>query len=140
MSAPVSATAELRRAVLTALKADYDVTALVGTRLYDRPPAGAQHPFVSFGPAQAIEDDFGASRGLELFQQLDAWSQTQGATLEADRLVQALSDALHEAALTLADPWALHEIRVTRAEVIDDPEPGLAHGIVTLRALVQRVD
>ena len=135
----VSVSAEARKMILDALIADGDVSALVGTRIYDAPAPDAAYPFVSFGPVQIIEDDALCVRGFEIAQQVDIWSSQQGRMLEADRIVEAVIDVLHQGVLAIAAPYALVYGRVERAEVIPDPAAGIAHGIVTYTARIERV-
>lgn len=133
----MSAVAEARRAMVTALRSDNAVLALCSGRVFDgRAPAGAGYPFVSFGPVDASEADAECLRQWDIAQQIDVWTQSQGASLECNQLAAAVEAALHEAALVLADPYALQDIRVVATRFMDDPEPGVVHGVVSLRALV----
>lgn len=134
----MSAVAELRKAILDRLAADGAVTAIVGARIYDRPPASRIFPDVSFGYAQAVEDDELCIRGYEVAQQIDVWSRKQGSSLEAERAVQAITDAIHDVDLTLPDPYALSELRVVSSDVRDDPDGITVHGMVSVIALIEQ--
>jgi hypothetical protein len=57
-------TLELRRAVLPILKADAILTALVGARIYDEPPAEPAWPFIRYGePILGADEAMGWSGG-----------------------------------------------------------------------------
>lgn len=101
------ATHELQVAIVSALRADMAVTALVGNRVYDRVPmeAGkitAEFPYISFGPTQDVPEGFDCIDASELFIQIDAWSRDPGFA-EGRKIAKAIKDGLHEQSLTLAD-------------------------------------
>lgn len=101
------ASLEVQDAIVRRLKADATVTALVGTRIYDRVPAGAngitaQFPYVSWGPEQEVPQDADCIDAAELFITLDVWSQQPG-YVEVKRIASAIRASLNDASLTLTD-------------------------------------
>lgn len=128
---------ELQRTIYAALVADASVGALIGNRIYDAMPSDGEYPCVTFGPQESFPDDADCIDGEEHTIQLDVWSRSQGRLNPCKRIVKAVSNALHEAALSLADPHALVEIRVTSARVFLDPDRITAHGVLICTALVE---
>ncbi|UXS00833.1 DUF3168 domain-containing protein [Agrobacterium tumefaciens] len=103
----IDAAHELQVAIVNALKASSDLTALVGTRIYDRVPTAdgritATFPYVSFGPVQDIPEDTDCIEASELIIQLDAWSQDPG-YMEGRQIAKAIKRALNEQSIPLAE-------------------------------------
>nr|MBA3570571.1 DUF3168 domain-containing protein [Pyrinomonadaceae bacterium] len=46
------ASLELQKAIVAALRSAAGVTAIVGQRIYDQPPASPAFPYTSIGPGQ----------------------------------------------------------------------------------------
>lgn len=98
---------EVLAACLAAARASPAVTSLVGTRIYDRPPEGAQapaSPYVSGGPSQAIRSDLTCISTKEIYVQIDAWSWGVGfaySSAEARMLADAIELAIHRKPLVL---------------------------------------
>lgn len=98
---------ELQVAIVNALKADPDVAALVGIRIFDVVPAKdgkitAEFPYISFGPVQDLPEDADCIEASELVIQLDAWSRDPG-FMEGRKIAKAIKKALDEQSLPLAD-------------------------------------
>lgn len=103
----IDAAHELQVAIVNALKADPDLTALVAARIYDRIPTAdgkiaATFPYVSFGPVQDLPADADCIEASELVIQLDAWSQDPG-FMEGRKIAKAIKRALNEQSISLAD-------------------------------------
>lgn len=133
----MSVSAALQKAIYDALVADVDVGALIGDRIYDRMPSIGTFPCATFGPTQQLEDDADCITGEEHFIQLDCWSEDQGRLIGCKRIVDAVKAALHGAALSLPDPYALAFMRVTDARVFLDSDGTTAHGVLTVQAVVE---
>jgi len=98
---------ELQVAIVNALKADPDVAALVGIRIFDVVPAkegkiSAEFPYISFGPVQDLPEDADCIEASELVIQLDTWSRDPG-FMEGRKIAKAIKKALAEQSLPLAD-------------------------------------
>ena len=91
---------DLQKAIVAALKASGELAALVGTRIYDQPPANAVKPYVSLGPEDWIEADGVGILAYAGAVQIDAWSIASGKP-EAKRIANAVQNALHQAPLVL---------------------------------------
>lgn len=126
---------EVQSAVKAMLLADVMLAGLVASRVFVTVPAGADFPYVSFGPVDASQDDAEEIEGLELTFQLDAWSRS-GGTSEAKRIGGAVRKALHGAELDLPENAAvLCEHRTTR--VFRDPDGITFHVAMTFTAIVE---
>lgn len=132
----MSVTAALQKLIVARLKADAAVAAIVGARVYDRPPANPTFPFVSLGPSSSLRvpGDCKALRD-ETFQ-VDAWSSDQRGMIEARRLCEAIANALHEFDAE-PDAGALIDLRVVDVRVFGDLDPLVTHGVVTVTAQVE---
>lgn len=84
---------ELQGAIIARLKATSSVTAIVGTRVYDIPPAAsATYPYISIGPTNYFSDDVDCIYGGEVMVQIDAVSTTNNYSQ-----MRAMADAIRRA-------------------------------------------
>lgn len=127
--------AALQGAIETVLVADPLVFSLVAGRVFDRVPRGALTPYVSFGPAQALEDDADCVEGFEITQQLDVWS-TEPGYVQAKEVAGAVRKALHNAEITLAG-FTLNEMTVRNIRYLRDPDGLTGHAVIEVRALLE---
>lgn len=138
----MSAQAELQKLILDTLEANTAVMEL-SNGVYDRVPSSPWGPdsingYVSFGPADVVEDDADCIRGGEHTVQIDCWSRQVG-MVHAKRMVDAVKAALHERELSMAQN-ALVEMRVTMRRVFPDPDGLTSHGIVIVSAAIEEVE
>jgi hypothetical protein len=127
---------ELQGAIVTRLKADPAVTALINGRVYDSVPQGATFPYVTIGPVDSVEDDADCITGLEVAQQIDCWSRAPGFP-EVKRIVDAVRAALHDYDLSLTtNALVFVEHRTTR--IVRDPDGLTSHGILGFEAAIER--
>lgn len=126
---------ELQGAIVSRLKADAGVIALVGDRVFDTVPSGAPFPYVSYGPVDNLSDDADCITGFDITVQIDVWSRAVGFP-EAKRISNAVRAALHDAPITLSvNALALIEHRQTRT--IRDPDGLTSHAAMTFNALIE---
>lgn len=134
----MSAELALQGAIVAALRA---VSALMADplqgRILDRVNLGQKRPYLHLRSFQGVDDGSDCVDGLEIFADLDVWSENVGKP-EASRIAGIVRDALHEQPLDLAAPWSLVEI-AHRDTTIDDSEGLLVRARMTFRALVERV-
>lgn len=122
---------DLQRAIVARLRVA--VPALAG-RVYDSPTETAQMPYASIGPSYWTSDDAECIKARVETLQVDIWASNR-----PDK--QAAKDATDEAAAAL-DGWAsdvltMHPLRVALVRVMDDPAPGVVHGVVQVEAMVE---
>ena len=94
---------ELQRALVSALKADAGVAALVGARVYDEPPDPVVYPYVRLGDIdlRPLRTD-GTPTAADVLFSVQAHSRPSQGRVEATRIGEAVRDALDEAALVVA--------------------------------------
>lgn len=126
---------DLQVALVAALRAAPPVTAIVGARTYDVPPAGAAFPYITIGDAQVLDDGSEHIDGTESFLDVHLWSREPGRR-QIKTLSAAVRATLHEAELALADHW-LVSLLVTEIEHLSDPDGKTWHSVVTLRVLTE---
>ncbi|MGR3376056.1 DUF3168 domain-containing protein [Salipiger abyssi] len=127
----------VQKAIFDALVSDAAVGGLIGDRIFDGRPTDAAFPNITFGPAQFIPDETDCIDGEEHFFQIDVWDRSQGRYGPAKDMLFAVKSALHDAELSLEDPYAMALVEVISSRVMKDPDGVTAHGILTVRALVE---
>lgn len=135
----MSASAELQKVIYEALIADAALGTKIGSRVYDRMPEGGSYPCCTFGPVSEIEDGAECISAVEYSVQLDVWSRDNGRLRPCKEIVDAVRKVLHDADLTMADPYALSFIRVSSTRVFLDRDAITAHGVLTVEAAVEGV-
>ncbi len=120
---------QLQAALVAALKADAQLTALVGTSIFDAPPKDAAPPYVAIARHDLVPRDGDAAPGQEHRLALHIW-----AGQPSRRAALAIAEQVLAVALALAPG----SIRVThrqhdRTETAIDLETGQARAAVTLR-------
>jgi hypothetical protein len=124
----------LQDAIVTALKADPGLTALVGGRVYDRVPTNATMPYISLGMIQTMPLHATCLEGGEAFITLDGWANTATSGPEAKQIGAAICAALDDAELVL-NGQHLVELTVDGTQYLRDPDGITSHAVVTLHAL-----
>lgn len=122
---------DLQRAIIARLRA---AVPSVQGRVYDSPSETAQMPFISIGPSYWSPDDAECIRARVETLQCDIWASNR-----PDK--RAAKDATDEAAAAL-DGWtveelAMHPLRVSLVRIMDDPTPGVVHGVVQVECAVE---
>lgn len=141
-------TYELQLAALNALRASTALTALVGTKIYDRVPekmAGGvlvpdvASPYISFGPVTVVPDDADCIDGEEITFQIDVWSWGSGlayGSVQARLIAGIVRKVLHRADLVLVDN-SLVSIAHELTRILRDPDGVTNHGVIQFTALVE---
>lgn len=127
---------ELQSALLTALKADATLAAIVDTRVYDNVPQKTDYPYVAIG-----DDTFGdlgshTFKGMEITVNIHCWSQYAGRK-QVKQMMEAIYDLLHEGTLTLSGHTVVFS-RFEFAETMKDPDGVTHHGIQRFRVITRR--
>lgn len=123
---------DLQRVIVARLKAAVPV---VADRVYDNPPETAIMPFLSIGPSYWASDDAECIKARVETLQVDIWASNR-----PDK--RAAKDAADQVAAAL-DGWAdtdaltMHPLRVSMVRVMDDPSPGVVHGVVQIEAALE---
>ncbi len=132
----MSAQWELQKAVYQALAQDAALQAEIGDppRIYDDPPPDAAFPYLTLGEARAA-DWKGVEGGLEHDIRLHVFSRYAGRR-EVKRIIGAVYDALHDAALTLAG-HQLVNIRFVFGDAFRRQDGETYQGVARFRAVTQ---
>lgn len=127
----------LQKALFEALTTSQDVAAAMGgtARAYDRVPVAPEFPYLSFADAQILDDGNSCDDDMfEAFVDIHVWSRAVG-QVEAKRIADAVRTALKDG---FAMPgWVMSSVTVQGIRHFMDPDGLTAHGIVTLRFLLQ---
>ena len=91
---------ELQSAIVTKLKADSGVMAIVGARVYDEVPAGATFPYISLGDSQVLPDKAECIDGTEVYFTVDGWTRDKTFPM-VKQLSKAIVAALDDQPLTV---------------------------------------
>ena len=129
----MSAALAVRRAVQARLSNDADLTAMVGTRIYDRVPDRARHPYVVHGGVETLPLD-GEGAVQHLFT-LEVWSRARGRR-EVMLILDALTRAL-DAGTPALDGHRLVSLRPISTATLPDEGGGLHRGAATFRAVTE---
>jgi hypothetical protein len=131
---------ELQMAIVTRLRADATLTALIGARVYDHVPRGAggavtaDFPFVGFSDRDALQADALCVTGYEITMNLDVWSRKPG-FVEAEQIAHAVVKSLHNWGAPLPTNKVI-TLQHRQTRVFRDPDGLTSHGIVELVAVV----
>lgn len=132
----IDAQLPLQAAIVSAVKADVGLGAVIGDRIYDKVPTNsagvvtATFPYCSFGPMQSVPSDDECHDGVEVFVQIDAWSRAVG-TVECRSIVAGLTRLL-DAALTVTG-FEVVTFEVQSARTSREADGLTSRGIVQLR-------
>ncbi|MBZ9653545.1 DUF3168 domain-containing protein [Phyllobacterium lublinensis] len=131
---------EIQKMLLDTLKGDTTLMALVNG-VYDSPPtesvrfAAPKEAFISFGPADVVDDFAECIDGETHTIQLDVWSRTVG-NIGCKRIVDIVKSILNRADLSLTTN-ALVQIRTPLVRVFRDPDGLTSHGVVSVEMMVE---
>lgn len=128
---------ELQKAIFDALKAEAALVALLGgARIYDRAPAKAVFPYITFGRTSIYDWSTGTESGTEQLFTLHVWSKAKGKK-ETLEIMEAAKARLHDQPLALASQ-ALVNCRLEFAEARHDDDLDVYHGLLRFRAVVEQ--
>ncbi len=92
---------ELQGAIVARLKAYSPLTALVGQKVYDKPPGSAAEPYIDIGEAYCLRADATCVDSQEVRLSLHAWSAAPDGFREAKQIADAIATALHQHPMAL---------------------------------------
>lgn len=122
---------DLQRLIVARLK---DAVPSVAGRVYDNPAETATMPYVSIGPSYWSTDDAECIEGRSEVIQIDIWASNRPNKAAAKNATDEVAAALKG---WVSDALAMHPLRVVLVRVMDDPAPGVVHGIVQVEALIE---
>lgn len=106
-----------------------------GVPVVDKPTQKTPLPYIVLGPSYWVSADAECIEAREVTLQIDAYDEaTNKGRLEdlTDDIATALRGWSDEVALTM------HPLEIEAVRVTDDPDGASVHGMVTVRAMVER--
>ncbi len=131
-----SADLELQGAIVSHLKADVAVKALLSTRIYDQPPTPVTYPYFTIGEAQTLRDDVTCVDGGQIFLTMHAWSQKPGFP-EVKSIADAIEESLHLAPLALPTN-RLISLMHRQTRTFRDPDGLTSHAVIEFVAHTEK--
>ena len=126
---------ELHAALISKLKADAGVSALVGARVYGGVPEGPTFPYISLGPVQVLPDKAECIDGTEVFYQIDGWARDPTVP-KAKQLSKAIVAALDDQDIAVSN-YAVIVAEISSINHLPDPDGITAHCVLSFRFLIQ---
>src|SRR5690606_32767091 len=128
---------ELQGAIVSRLRGYAPLTALVGQKVYDRPPANAVEPYVDIGEAYCLRSDATCIDAQEIRLTLHAWSVYAGGFMEVKQIADAVVTALHQHPMTLPTNRLISiSHRLTRT--FRDGDGVTSHAVIEFVAFTER--
>jgi hypothetical protein len=130
---------DLQVAIVTALKADAGVKALVKAGVYDSVPRGPDgtpqvaFPYIAWGDSQLLPELGEQTDAAETIITLHGWSREVGFT-EVRKIAKAVTAVLHDATLTLAN-GQLQSLLLESTQTLRDPDGITSHAVLKFSAL-----
>ena len=131
-----SADLELQGAIVSRLKADAVLRALLSARIYDQPPTPVTYPYFTIGEAQTLRDDVTCLEGGQIFLTMHAWSQKVGFP-EVKNIADAVEVSLHLAPLTLPTN-RLISLMHRQTRTFRDPDGLTSHAVIEFVAHTEK--
>lgn len=138
----IDPTLALHIAIVTALRADTGVRAIVGVppadRIYDAVPDAAVKPYIAIGRAQVLPDKAPCIDGADVAFPVHGWANGPE-TAEIKALGAAILAALDPAdgddePLIAVAGHRVIRFEVEQAQYLDDPDPNTQHVAIIFRA------
>ena len=122
---------DLQRLIVARLKA---AVPSVAGRVYDGPAETATMPYISIGPSYWSDDDAECIEGRSEVIQIDVWASNRPNKAAAKDATDEIAAALKGWA---SEAIAMHPLRIALVRVVDDPAPGVVHGVVQVEAMIE---
>lgn len=128
---------DLQKGIRAALVADAGITALVGSRIYDKPPQAVTYPFILLGNFQVNPADTDGTLAAFVTASIEAHSRSIAGSVEGQRIVEAIRAVLHrgETVVSLASHTLVELIEQT-SQVSRNSSGEAFTGVAVYRALV----
>lgn len=127
----------LQAAIIQSLRGNANVAAVVGDRVFDGVPEGAEFPMISLGPSSDVDEELDCLSVEEHTQQIDVWSRDNSRMGPCKDIMDAVKAAIHNKPLILQDPYAVSTVRVLGKRIVKDPDGITSHGILTVTVMLE---
>lgn len=121
--------------IISTLKANLKVSALVADRVYDGPPSKREFPYISLGAGDFSTDDAECINGREETIQLDCWVRANGRKWPCKQLIDAVVNTVRALEGELSGGYLLGT-RIEIARTFDDPDGITIQGVVQVTGLI----
>lgn len=121
-------------AVVTRLRADATLTALVAGGVHDESPQPPVYPYVQVGESLATKDATFTADGRNVLITMHAWSRYRGSK-EASSIMGRIGDLLDEYDLSVTG-CVVESCEVEQSQIVRDQDGVTRHGILQLRVRV----
>src|SRR5215813_3932225 len=126
---------ELQAALVSTLKNNAGVQAVVGQRIYDEVPNNPTFPYVSIGDNQVLPDKADCIDGTEIFWQLDGWARDPHFPV-CKQISKAVIAAMDDLPLTI-DSYANVVCELNTVNYLHEPDGITRHVAINFRFLIQ---
>lgn len=128
---------ELQAAIVSKLKSDPGVQAVVGQRVYDEipPPSELVFPYIQIGDNQVLPDKADCIDGTEIFWQLDGWARDPTFPM-TKQISKAVVAALDDKEIILTG-YAAIVCELNTINYLHDPDGITRHVAISFRFLIQ---
>jgi hypothetical protein len=127
---------ELQVAIVARLRATADLSSVVGNRIYDVVPDGAEFPYITLGTVDETSDDADCIDAFELSMDIDIWSREPGFQ-QCKTISDAVRNALRCPDLELATNALVYfNHRQTRS--FRDPDGLTSHAVMTFEGVAEQ--
>ncbi|MDR6432028.1 DUF3168 domain-containing protein [Brucella pseudogrignonensis] len=131
----MSVSVALQDLIISTLKADPKVSALVADRVYDGPPEKPTFPYISMGASDFRTDDADCINSREETIQIDCWVRRNGRKWPCKEIVDAIVGALRNVTGELSN-GTLVGLNIELSRVLDDPDGITTHGVVQVTGFI----
>lgn len=137
MAAGEDSTAEVIKAIVTALLADAPTTAIVGTKVYSHVPQDETEPFIEVGAQlTAVPFDTKDSTGDSITLSIDGWSVGES-NEPVNRLMRVIRQALNRVSSFSVVGHSLIDIYWEFGEIMRQPDGVTWHGHARYRVTTE---
>lgn len=150
MTVANDATADLLTAIYSTLSGDATLVGMVGTsslvagaaKIYARPPAEENMPYITFGDVNDVDDSVDISFGQTFLVDITVWQQFQSTGNEGPGFTPLLAMAariralLHEIPMSIANGRNIIVQRIARQRVLEEPDGMSNRAILTLSTII----
>ncbi len=133
----MSASAEFQKWLVSHLRTDPGLSAMVAGRVYDEIPHHRPELCLAIGPSdfRPIEED--CVIGREETVQVDVFNRAGGRLVGTRRVVDAIVSALNGVSPVLTAPYAAGEVRIEMARVFRDSDGRSSRGVVQVTCMIE---
>lgn len=132
-----SADLELQGGIVARLRSYAPLTDIVGQKIYDKPPATAQEPYVTIGESDVQRADVSCQQSAEIYITIHAWSLYSGGYMEVKQISDAITEALHHYPMALPTN-RLISLDHRQNRTMRDPDGVTSHSVIEFVAFTEK--